>query len=156
MAKTYGTDGALEGIVAIACYITLIPNTVSVLSVGGKTFQAAGTLTQTYTSATTMLLGIIAALVGVTLLCKFSQNQKLKIKMPESVPSAIENSFNKLIPAILVITIFAIVEETIKSLSGSSVPELIVKFLQAPLVGGFQSLPGILLYVLLSTFVLVG
>lgn len=48
-----------------------------------------------------------------------------------------------------------IVEETIKSLSGSSVPELIVKFLQAPLVGGFQSLPGILLYVLLSTFVFV-
>ena len=155
LAKTYGTDGALEGIVAIACYITLIPNSVSVLSVGGKTFQATGTLTQTYTSATTMLLGIIAALVGVTLLCKFSQNQKLKIKMPESVPSAIENSFNKLIPAILVITIFAIVEETISSLSGSSVPELIVKFLQAPLVGGFQSLPGILLYVLLSTFVFV-
>ena len=40
-------------------------------------------------------------------------------------------------------------------MSGSSVPELIVKFLQAPLVGGFQSLPGILLYVLLSTFVFV-
>ncbi|GAB2028049.1 PTS sugar transporter subunit IIC [Lactovum odontotermitis] len=155
LAKTYGSDGSLEGIVAVACLVTLIPNVVNVTDLKGKSFESAGVLTQTYTSSSTMFLGIIASLVGVTLLCKFSKSKRLKISMPDSVPPAIANSFNKLIPSFLVITLFAIVEETIKVLSGQSVPDLIVKFLQTPLVGGFQSLPGILFYVFIATFVFI-
>lgn len=153
LAKSFGSDGALEGVVGVACYVTLIPNKVTVPDLDGKEFQAIGTLTQTYTSASTMFLGILAALIGVRLICQLSKSKKLKIKMPESVPPAIANSFNKLIPAFLTITLFALFEGIISAVSGLSVPDLIVKFLQAPLVGGFQSLPGILLYVFLSTFV---
>lgn len=52
-------------------------------------------------------------------------------------------------------TIFAIVEVLVKVATNQSVPDLIVKVLQAPLIGGFQSLPGILLYVFLSTAVFI-
>nr|WP_280737090.1 MULTISPECIES: PTS transporter subunit EIIC [unclassified Enterococcus] len=155
LAKSYGAEGALEGIVALACYITLIPNEVTISNYAGESINVSGTLTQTYTSASTMLLGIIAALLGVTILCKFSQNDFLKIKMPESVPPAIAKSFNLLIPAFITITIFALLEVAIRTLTGSTVPEVVVNILQAPLIGGFQSLPGILLYVFLSTFVFI-
>lgn len=155
LAKTYSFEGPLEGIVALACYITMIPNVVTVSNYSGESIETTGTLTQTYTSATTMLLGIIAALLGVTLLCKLSQNERLKIRMPDSVPPAIAKSFNQLIPACLTIGVFALAEVTIRTVTGSSVPDVVVDILQAPLVGGFQSLPGILLYVFLSTFVFI-
>lgn len=155
LAKSFGSEGALEGIVALVCYITLIPNDVTISNYSGESIDVSGTLTQTYTSATTMLLGIIASLIGVTLLCKLSKNERLKIKMPESVPPAISKSFNLLIPACITITVFALLEVTVRTLSGFTVPEIVVNILQAPLIGGFQSLSGILLYVFLSTFVFI-
>ncbi|MFV0560560.1 MAG: PTS sugar transporter subunit IIC [Enterococcus sp.] len=155
LAKSYGSEGALEGIVALACYIALVPNTLSVTANNGDVVEASGTLTQTYTSASTMLLGILAALIGITLLCKMSANPRLRIKMPDSVPPAIAKSFNLLIPALLTISLFSFLEVAIRTITHVTVPELVVEVLQAPLVGGFQSLSGILLYVFLSTFVFI-
>jgi PTS system cellobiose-specific IIC component len=155
LAKSYGSDGALEAIIALACYVTLVPNVINVTGLDGKDIQAAGALTQTYTSASAMLLGIIAAIVSVPLVTKLSANSKLKIKMPDSVPPAIAKSFNSLIPAVFTVSLFAIFEVVLRTLSGHTVPEVVVTILQAPLVGGFQTLPGILSYVFLSTFVFI-
>ena len=55
-------------------------------------------MTQTLkTSSDRNVLAIIATLISVTLLNKFSKNDKLKIKMHESVPPSIARSFNVLI-----------------------------------------------------------
>lgn len=75
--------------------------------------------------------------------------------MPESVPPAIAKSFNILIPSFLVLSILAIIEVLVVSFVSMSIPEIIVKVLQIPLVGGFQTLPGILLYVFLAGFLWV-
>lgn len=99
--------------------------------------------------------GIIASLVSITMLAKFSKSKRLKISMPESVPPAIAKSFNILIPSFLVLSILAIVEVLVVSFVSMSIPEIIVKVLQIPLVGGFQTLPGILLYVFLAGFLWV-
>lgn len=155
LARSYDSDGALEGIVAIAAYISLVPNIIPVSGLDGAEIQAAGLLTQTYTSASAMLLGILAALISVPLVIKLTANDRLKIKMPESVPPAIARSFNSLIPAFFTISLFAIIEVVLRTLTGLTVPEIVVNILQAPLVGGFQTLFGILLYVFLSTFVFV-
>lgn len=154
LAKSYGMEGSLEAIVAVACYVSLVPNSVSVLTADGSA-TTTGALTQNYTSASGMFLGIIASLLSVTLLCKLSTSTKLRINMPDSVPPAIAKSFNLLIPSFLTISIFAISEGVIKAISGMTVPDLVVKVLQTPLVGGFQTLPGILLYVFLATFVFI-
>ncbi|CAM2777813.1 PTS sugar transporter subunit IIC [Dellaglioa algida] len=155
LAKSLGADGALESIVAVACYITVVPNAVSVLTTSGKTVTTTAVLTQTYTSASAMLLGIIAALVGTKLLVTLSNIDKIKIKMPDTVPPAIAKSFNSLVPSFLVISIFASFEVILRHMTGLTVPEVVVRVLQAPLVGGFQTLPGILFYVFLSTLVFV-
>lgn len=155
LAKTYDLEGSVEGIIAVASYVAVVPNVLSVYTTAGKTAEASGLLTQTFTSSSAMLLGIIAALTSVTLLAKLYKVKQLKIKMPDSVPPAVAKSFNSLIPAFIVISLFATLEVTVRHLSGMTVPDLVVKVLQTPLVGGFQTLPGILLYVFLATFVFV-
>ncbi|ETY72990.1 PTS beta-glucoside transporter subunit IIC [Lactiplantibacillus fabifermentans T30PCM01] len=155
LANYLKSDGATAGIVSVACYVALIPNTIAVTTMAGKTVNAAGVLTQSQTSATAMILGIIASLLGTTILVKFNGNDKLQIKMPDGVPPAVAKAFSSLFPAFFTITIFAAVEEIVVALTHSTVPDIIVKVLQAPLVGGFQSLPGILLYVFLATVVFI-
>lgn len=155
LAKSYGMEGRVEGVIAVAAYVVLIPANVPVTSTAGKSFEASGVLTQSMTSPTGMFLAIIAALISTTLLCKFSQSKRLKISMPESVPPAIAKSFNILIPSFLVLTILAIIEFSVVSIVNMSIPDIIVKVLQTPLVGGFQTLPGILLYVFLAGFLWV-
>ena len=127
LARSYDADGALEGIVALAAY--------NVTGTNGKGLEIAGALTQTYTSASAMLLGIIAALVSVPLVVKLTNNDRLKIKMPDSVPPAIAKSFNSLIPTVLTISLFAIVEVGLRTATGLTIPEIIINILQAPLVG---------------------
>ncbi|EDN7522512.1 PTS sugar transporter subunit IIC [Listeria monocytogenes] len=155
LAKSYGMEGRTEGVIAVAAYVVLIPASSHLMSVDGKAFEAGGVLTQEMTSSTGMFLAIIAALVSVTMLAKFSKSKKLKISMPESVPPAIAKSFNILIPSFLVLSILAIIEVLVVSFVSMSIPEIIVKVLQIPLVGGFQTLPGILLYVFLAGFLWV-
>lgn len=155
IARSYDADGALEGIVALASYVALVPNVINITGTDGTALETAGALTQTYTSASAMLLGIIAALVSVPMVVKLTNNPRLKIKMPDSVPPAIAKSFNSLIPTFLTISVFAIVEVGLRTATGLTIPEIIINILQAPLVGGFQTLPGILLYVFLSTFVFI-
>ncbi len=155
LAKAYGESGVLEGIISVCTYAVLVPPTSTITSITGETFEAGGILTQAVTSSSGLFLALIAALVSVTLLCKINKNEKIKIKMPDSVPPAIARSFNMLVPAFIVLTLFAIVEVLVVVITGQSIPEVIVNVLQTPLIGGFQTLPGILLYVFLAGFVWV-
>lgn len=155
LAMYLHSDSMIGGIISVACYITLIPNILTIPTTAGKNVEVAAALTQTQTSATAMALGIIAALLGTTILVKLNKNKHLQIKMPDGVPPAVAKAFISLFPSIITITIFAIIEVLVKVTTNQAVPDLIVKVLQAPLVGGFQSLPGILLYVFLSTAVFI-
>lgn len=148
LAVSYKEEGIFGAVLAVVSFFIVLPATVSLTDVNGDEVTAAA-WTQTQTSATGMFLGIIAALVSVTMLAHFSKMEKLKIKMPESVPPSISKSFNVLIPAFLVTLILGLVEVLIVWLAHTDIPTLIAKFFQAPLVNSFQSLGGILLYVFL-------
>src|SRR5699024_3995949 len=138
------------GYTGVASFVTLLPSTVLVNNVDGDAFVVGGVLTQALTSATGMFLAIIASLIGVTLLSKLSEIEKLKIKMPESVPPTIAKSFNVLIPIFIVTLLLAVFQFIIVMIFGTNIPDLITTFFQTPLVGSLQTLPGILLYVFLS------
>jgi PTS system cellobiose-specific IIC component len=150
LAKSYGEDKITSGFVGVISFFTLLPAVVETTSTTGKSVSIAAAYTQSQTSATGMFLAMIASLIGVTLLHKFNSYDKLKIKMPDSVPPAIAQSFNVLIPAFLVTLCLAIVEFVAQTAMSMSVPDLITKFFQAPLIGSFQTLGGILIYVCLS------
>ncbi|KRL14511.1 hypothetical protein FD09_GL000159 [Schleiferilactobacillus perolens DSM 12744] len=155
LATYMDSDGPMAGIVSMASFVALVPNVLQVTTNAGKNVAVSGVLTQSETSATAMMMGIIAGLLSTTLLVKLSKNTHLQIKMPDGVPPAVAKAFSSLFPAFITITCFAVVEELVVGIVHMSVSDIIVKLLQAPLVGGFQSLPGILLYVFLSTAVFI-
>lgn len=143
-------DPLFAGIFSVIAFFIMLPATLKVTATNQKTVEVGAIFSQNEVSATGMFLAIIVGLVGTTLLCKFNTKKRLVIKMPDAVPPAIANSFNVLIPAFLVSTILGILEYACVTLLNSNVPDLIVKFFQAPLIGSFQSIFGILLYVFLS------
>ncbi|WP_270235137.1 PTS sugar transporter subunit IIC [Lacticaseibacillus suilingensis] len=147
-----GDDPSFGGVFGVISFFVLLPASLAVTTATGKNVTVAAIFSQNETSATGMFLAIISSLIGVTLLCKFNKIDKLRIKMPDSVPPALAKSFNVLIPAFLVSLIFGVVDFAVEVGLNTNWPDLIVKFFQAPLVGGFQSLAGILMYVFLSNF----
>ncbi|HLQ82787.1 MAG TPA: PTS sugar transporter subunit IIC [Pseudogracilibacillus sp.] len=150
LSKSYGQEGFVGGYTGVASFVTLLPSTVMVNNLEGDSFEAGGVLTQALTSATGMFLAIIASLIGVTLISKLSEIEKLKIKMPESVPPTIAKSFNVLIPIFIVTLLLAVFQFVVVMTFDTNIPDLITTFFQTPLVGSLQTLPGILLYVFLS------
>lgn len=156
-AKTYDCDGPLEGIISVASFIALAPNSVSLTDAVDTTatITTTGVLQSSVTGSSAMLIGVVAALICATLMCKLETIDAIKIKMPESVPTGVAKAFNGLVPAVIVISIFACLEVATRWISGSTIIDVMVKFLQTPLQSGFQSLPGILLYVFLATFVFI-
>lgn len=150
LAVSYGEEGLIGAVMGLVSYVIVLPAQIVLTDVNGKTVTAAATMTQTQTSATGMFLAIIATLFSVTWLCKFTKMDKLKIRMPESVPPSIAKSFNILIPTFLVTTILGLIEVVIIWVFNTDIPTIIAKFFQAPLVASFQSIGGILLYVCLS------
>lgn len=150
LAQSYGEDGLMGAVMGLVSYVIVLPAQVILADVEGKSVTAAAVMTQTQTSATGMFLAIIATLFSVTWLCKFSKMDKLKIRMPESVPPSIAKSFNILVPAFLVTTIVGLIEVLIVWVFATDIPTIIAKFFQAPLVASFQSIGGLLLYVFLS------
>ena len=154
MAKTYDSDGPLEGIISVVCFIALAPNVVQ-LAENETMINASGVITTAISGSSAMLIGVVAALVASTLMCKLSKIRLLQIRMPESVPTGVARAFNGLIPSVIVVSLFACLEVITRWGTGSTVPDLIVAILQTPLKSGFQSLPGILFYVFLSTFVFI-
>lgn len=151
LAREYGDeDTTFSGVFGVISFFIMLPATLSVSTVGGKAVDVAAIFSQNETSATGMFLAMIASLIGVTLLCKFNKNKHLRIKMPDSVPPALAKSFNVLIPSFIVSLILALVEFLVETGLATNVPDLIVKFFQAPLVGGFQTIFGVLTYVFLS------
>lgn len=150
LAQSYGEEGLIGEVMGLVSYLIVLPAQVVLTDVEGKSVTAAAVMTQTQTSATGMFLAIIATLFSVTWLCKFTKMEKLKIRMPESVPPSIAKSFNVLIPAFLVTTILGLIEVLIVWVFATDIPTIIAKFFQAPLVASFQSIGGLVLYVFLS------
>lgn len=156
LARDAGYDGALEGVISVVCFITLAPNVVTFTNEATKaTMEQSGVLTQAITGSSAMLLGVLSALIATTILLKLAKVKQLTIKMPDSVPSGVAKAFSGLFPSIIVITLFALLEVSTRYITGTTVPDFVVNVLQTPLKSGFQSLPGILLYVFLATFVFV-
>ncbi|MGL9814909.1 PTS sugar transporter subunit IIC [Enterococcus sp. DIV0098] len=150
LAISYQEEGLFGGVVGLISAVLVLPAQTELADISGKTVTVGGILTQTQTSATGMFLAMIASLFSVTLLCKFSKMDKLKIRMPESVPLSIAKSFNILIPAFLVTLILGLIEVFVVWGAHTDLPTIIAKFFQTPLVASFQSVGGLILYVFLS------
>ncbi|MBW9300735.1 PTS sugar transporter subunit IIC [Pediococcus acidilactici] len=139
------------GILSLATTLIMFPLYNDVIPVGAtKPVQVAGIYAQTLTSSGGMFVGIIAALLSTELLVWISSKKKFQIKMPDSVPPAVAQSFNTLIPESLVIILFAILTFTYTQIAGQNVPQLITDVISLPLQVALESPLGLFVVQILT------
>lgn len=102
LAKSYGKDGLSAGAIGLSCYLTF------------GTFGEGG-LSGLTTGTGGIFVALIAALVSSELFSRLSGNKRLLIKMPDGVPPAVTKSFAALLPAIITISLFALVRTIIST-----------------------------------------
>jgi len=130
--------------VAIVSFLILTPTT---LNYGNQTIGAVKTV---YLGPNGIFLGMITAIVSVELF-RFATNKNWTIKMPSGVPDMVRESFDSLIPTAFVILIFFSIRIIFDLTYFKTAYNFIYTLLQLPLKNVGNSLPSVLLYILLSS-----
>ncbi|WP_297630973.1 PTS sugar transporter subunit IIC [uncultured Clostridium sp.] len=145
LAKHYEMDALGTAFVALGAVLCLMPNSITA---GDNVI--GGVFSELYTSATGLFVAIIGSILAVEFLRKLQKSDKLSIKMPDTVPPSVSKSFNLLIPAIIVLTVFAIVSFLSVKYIKMDVYEIITKVIQSPIQAVFQGLPGIIVVLIVQ------
>lgn len=145
----------INAIVCLVAYICVIPQTVSVV-VEGLQGVAAG-LPGAAIGAQGLFVGMIVAVLISELFSALMKIDKIKIKMPPSVPAAIAQSFNTLIPILISLIVASVAGTLFHIATGSYLNDWIYAALQAPLEIIFQSPVGaIALFTIAQVFWFLG
>ncbi|MEG1475010.1 MAG: PTS sugar transporter subunit IIC [Longicatena sp.] len=169
LAKSYDVNPIAGGVVAFAAVVACMGQGVSVtldvanapaavtefLTAAGATIAKGtaslgtwGNLGSNYTGSgglfTCLIVGLLSTMIYVKLMIK-----KITIKLPDSVPPAVSNAFAAIIPGVIAIYVFAIVTQICVVTSGLYPNDLIVKYIQAPMLGLSQGFFSVILIVFL-------
>lgn len=133
----------LTAILCVIAYFTMVPNVVTVAieeATGTVSGLGGGVL-----GAQGLFIGMLTAVLITNLFQKLTSIEKLKIKMPPSVPHGIAVSFNILIPVFIIIVCTSVFGELFYLGTGSYINEFIYNVVQAPLSAIVQTTPGIVI-----------
>jgi len=151
LGRINGHQSLFPGILAMMSYISVIPTTIELL-VNEKSQLVVDVLARQFSDPKSLFLGMIIAIISVEIYCKLSKVDKLKIKMPDSVPSNVATSFSALIPSILTVTIVATFGFLFYKITGIYLYEAVYNIVQRPLESVMQGLPGILILMFVAQF----
>lgn len=149
LAKLNKVKGVFPGVVAVMSYLSVNPTIYNFVD-GKKTVAVADVLAKQYTDTKGLFLGMIVGIASIELYCWLGRQDKLKIKMPDTVPPNVSASFSALFPTILTVTAVASIGFAIKSFTGMYAYDIIYNLVQKPLEGIVQGLPGILLLMFIA------
>lgn len=137
-------------ITSLACYISLVKTSTTVTAKSGEVLTVNNVLTNEVTSARGLFVAMIAALVSAEIYCRLVKSGKLEIKMPESVPSNVAKSFSVLFPSCVTVFVVAGFGLLFTTITKMTVPEAIIKFIQAPLTGIMTSWIGYVILIFMT------
>lgn len=145
-----GVDENYSALVATVSFLTIVPQTIVNVVEGMEDIITSG-ISTTSINAQGLFVAMIVAILSVELFSWFMKKEKLKIKMPESVPSGIARSFNSLIPILMVLLILSVISTIIFNITGSYLSDIIYNTLQVPMQKVMQNGPiGIIVLALAS------
>ncbi len=98
-----------------------------------------------------MFVGIITAIIATQIYCKISA-AGLTIKMPDSVPPMIAESFVAIIPGAAPLFLFNLIRYLFTFTSWGNAVDFVYEILQKPLMGLGGTLPAVLIAVLFTQF----
>lgn len=130
LARSYGVEAVFGGAVALTSFLLLTPFVVSTES--GEV--VSNVLAVDRLGAKGMFLGMIVAFLSGEIY-RFITQKKIVIKMPAGVPPAVSKSFAALIPAVVTLTVFLILNIVVTQVFNTNLHDVIFNTVQAPLVG---------------------
>ncbi|WP_050637476.1 PTS sugar transporter subunit IIC [Candidatus Stoquefichus sp. SB1] len=133
-------------VIALASYISLCDTFTNVTVEGVEDLvNVANVIPKEFTNAQGLFLGMIVAMVSIEIYCRMADSGKLSIKMPDTVPTNVSQSFNVLFPGVLTILLISGFGLLFQNVFGISVYNAISACIQTPLRGVLTGLPGYLL-----------
>jgi PTS system cellobiose-specific IIC component len=135
LARSYKMNGVMLGASAVVCFFILTPILINAQ-------VKAEIIVTSYLGSQAMFMAFIVSFVTVELIRFFSHFKVLIIHMPDSVPPAIANSFNGLIPTVITVVIFAIARG-LTNMAGVALNDIIFKIIQTPFTNVISSPVGI-------------
>ena len=138
LAKAKKMPPFITGVLAVICYFAMVPNTITV-TIQEATGKASG-LSGGVLGAQGLFVGMLVAVLITNLFHWLTSIEKIKIKMPASVPAGIANSFNILIPVFVIIVFSSVFGTLFQLATGSYINEFIYAVVQAPLSAAVQSI----------------
>ena len=148
LSRNRGYDNPIGVVIAVVpAFLTLLPLMVNLIPAGAEeSVVINGVISYGNIGSKGVFAAIITGILATELYIKLTNSKKLRIKLGESVPPAVEKSFNTMIPLIIVVALFAFASFLIQ-LTGNDFMTLIERFIQEPLRGVGTSLPGYLILV---------
>lgn len=140
----WGGDKFSTALTATGAFIIMTPQQI-VTKAGDK----LGGFDMNYFGNKGVLTAIIVATLASWLFVKLSNNEKMKIKMPETVPPAVAKSFEVLVPVFFTLgffTVFSTILANCQFMGSACLNDLIYSLIQAPLMGFSQGLGFSILY----------
>ena len=140
----WGGDKFSTALTAVGAFIIMTPQQIAT-----KAGEKLGGFDMNYFGNKGVLTAIIIATLASWLFVKLSNNEKMKIKMPETVPPAVAKSFEVLIPVFFTLgffTVFSTILANCHFMGVACLNDLIYSLIQAPLMGFSQGLGFSILY----------
>lgn len=150
LARLNNVKGIFPGIVAVMSYLSVNPFVYEYVNADNITVIAEDVLAKQYTDTKGLFLGMFVAIASIELYCWLGRQERLKLKMPDTVPTNVSESFSALFPTILTVAIIATAGFVIKAVTGMYAYDIIYNIVQRPLEGIVQGLPGILLLMFIA------
>lgn len=136
LAKRYEMHSPLIGVIAIVVHMILCVTPIE------------GGLGGAYLGAEGLFTSIVSAIVTVEI-ARFMRDKRLVIKLPDSVPPMVSESFSALLPLAANVIIATAVSVLCQKFTGDIFPASLMK-LMAPAVSSMDTLPAMLIVIFLT------
>ncbi|AVK99240.1 PTS sugar transporter subunit IIC [Pediococcus inopinatus] len=137
LAKNKGFDNPIAAsAMSLACLMIMMPGNIAlgtVASGGAKMATVTGGISYLNAGTQGMFGGIIVGLLATGLFIKLSSYKSLQIHLGENVPPAVSSSFSVLLPALILMSIFALIAALLAGLFNADLINLIKTWIQEPL-----------------------
>lgn len=120
LATTLHENGVTAGIISIFAFLVVTP-------------LNEGALNMNYMGAQGLFTAIFASLAATRIYCALMKCEKLKIKMPESVPPVISNTFSSIFPCLFTGAIMIAIATIFSFTPWGSIAEMIYTLVASPL-----------------------
>ncbi|WP_265455746.1 PTS sugar transporter subunit IIC [Enterococcus sp. HY326] len=131
------TNPLMAAFISIASYITLMPQTVGEEQIAALSYD--------YLGSSGMFVAIVLGLIIAKMYVSLSQNKKLLIRMPEGVPPMVNQSFEPLVVAIIILISVVVLRIGLSYTPMENIFNLIQTFIGNPITKIGSSVPAIIL-----------